>query len=97
MAERQGRHESGKIAQTIQTHADVFDAFSKSKTKQNCFDHNFSKSAPIGPRFGIVTQFEAFLKMQWIAVRSGTLLAFQCGSKKNKHCVLLALSTRVFW
>ena len=29
MAERQGRHESGKIAQTIQTHADVFDAFFK--------------------------------------------------------------------
>jgi len=51
MAYRQGSQESGKIAKTIQTSSDVFDAFSKSKTMKNCFDHNFSKSARILSRF----------------------------------------------
>ena len=75
MAYRQGRHESGKIAKTIQTYSDFFDAFSNKKTRQNYFDHNFSKSAPFGPCFGILSQFEAFLKMQSIAARSEDLWA----------------------
>ena len=42
---------------------EIFDQISNKEMKQTCFDHNFSKSAPFGLRFGMVTQFEAFLKM----------------------------------
>ena len=45
---------------------EIFDQISNKETKQICFDHNFSKSAPFGPCFGILSQFEAFLKMQSI-------------------------------
>ena len=81
---------SGKIAKTIQTYSDVFDAFSKSKTKQNCFDHNFSKSAPFGPCFGILSQFEALLKMQPFAT-VGTL----SGDAENEKVTFFSYSSFV--
>ena len=40
-------------------HTMIFlDAFSKSKAKQNCFGHNFSRSARIEPSFCIVAKLE---------------------------------------
>ena len=60
-----------------------FDQISNKDTKQTCFDHNFSKSAPFGLRFAMVTQFEAFLKMQSIADGPEQ---FGGANKENEFC-----------
>ena len=57
--------------------------------KQTCFDHNFSKSAPFGPSFAMVTQFEAFLKMQSIA--EGPEQFGRANKENIRKCVLLYL------
>ena len=54
---------------------EIFDQISNKEMKQTSFDHNFSKSAPFGPCFGMLSQFEAFLKMQAFAARSEDLSA----------------------
>ena len=53
-----GGPENGKTANEIQFSFDFLNAFSKGKTKQNCFHHNLSKSARIEPSFCIVAKLE---------------------------------------
>ena len=57
-AERLGGPENGKTANEIQFSFDFLHAFSKSKMKQTCFDHNFSRSALIEPSFCIGAKLE---------------------------------------